>query len=153
MSDGRFGGAPVPVALPGGCQCPGTPHERDEVYLLPRLTWDGGVAADAVLSDLPMTTDGRVDTGRLAAMLCRAYLENQVSGWNLTDENGPIPYSSEKLLSDWDIARVVGDKADDLYSDALLAPLVAAASTSSQRGRTAPSTSARTPSARRRRKP
>lgn len=146
---GRFGGERVAVPLPGGCQCPGAPHERDEVYLLPRLTFDGGAAAEAVIS----TAIGTGDADAVAVPLVRAYLAHQVAGWNLVDADGqPVPYSMELLLSDWETARVVGDAADELYSEGLLAPLVAAVSTSSQGGRTAPSTSPRTRTASSRRK-
>lgn len=146
----RFPTDRVTVALPGGCQCPGQPHAQDEAYLLPRLTFEGGAAAEAVLA----AAIGRGDTEAVARPLVRAYLEHQVTGWNLTGEAGaPLPYSSALLLSDWEVARVVGDAADDLYSEALLAPLLAAASKSSPGGPTGPSTSPRTPRASRRRKP
>jgi hypothetical protein len=147
---GRFGGANVTVPLPGGCQCPGTPHAQDEVYLLPRLTFDGGAAAEAVLE----RAIGGGDAEAIAVPLMHAYLEHQVVGWNLTDAAGaPLPYTRDLLVRDWESARIVADKADDLYSGALLAPLLAAASQSSPGGPTAASTSARTPTASRRRKP
>lgn len=146
---GRFGGEPVAVPLPGGCQCPGTPHAQDEVYLLPRLTFDGGAAAEAVL----MSGIGHRDADALVRPLIRAYLEHQVSGWNLVGEAGvPVPFSPALLLSDWDTAKAVGDAADGLYSETLLAPLRDAVQKSLPAGPTAPSTSPRTRSASTRRK-
>lgn len=146
----RFPADRVTVALAGGCQCPGQPHAQDEVYLLPRLSWEGGSAAEAVIA----AALGRGDAEAVARPLVRAYLEHQVAGWNLAGPDGaPLPYDVELLLSDWSIARAVGEAADELYSEALLAPLVASASKSSPAGPTGASTSARTRSASGRRRP
>lgn len=145
----RFGGERVTVPLPGPCGCPGSPHAADEVYLLPVLTFDGGTAADTAMRSML----GSGDADAVTREVVRAYLTHQVAGWNLVDEDGrPVPYDPALLLSDWAAALVVGDKADDLYSEALLAPLVAAASTSSPGGPTGASTSRRTPAASRRQK-
>ena len=145
----RFGGGSVTAHLPGPCGCPGTPHERDEVYLLPVLSFDGGSAADAALKRML----GSGDTEAVTREVVRAYLTHQVAGWNLTGPDGaPLPYDPALLLSDWTSALAVGEVADGLYSEVLLAPLVVAASTSSPGGPTAPSTSARTPAASTRRK-
>ena len=144
----RFGGGSVTAPLPGPCGCPGTPHERDEVYLLPVLSFDGGSAADAALKRML----GSGDTEAVTREVVRAYLTHQVAGWNLVGDDGPVPYDPALLLSDWSAALAVGEVADGLYSEALLAPLRAAASTSSPGGPTARSTSARTPAASTRRK-
>ncbi len=135
----RFGGPDIPVTLPGGCQCPGTPHgEGDIVLLLPRLSYEGGAEAGLVINRYI----GKDDTDAFGKDLGAAYLRHQVRGWNLVDEAGqPVPYSADLLLSDWHSARAVADKADDLYSEALLGPLVAAVSTYSPDGQTADSTS------------
>lgn len=146
---GRFGGDNVTVVLPGGCQCPSGPHRQDEVYLLPRLSFDGGADAESVVREWA----GKSDVHAFTIALSRSYLRQQVAGWNLVDADGaPVPYSADALLSDFDTARAVADAADELYSERLLAPLVAAVSKSSPGGATAPSTSARTPSASTRRK-
>lgn len=147
----RFSTTPITVPLPGGCQCPGQPHAQDETYLLPRLTFDGGAAAEAVinrhLSLSPMDTDA------LGRDLVRAYLTHQVAGWNLVTEDGtPLPYDPALLLSDWETALAVGDRADDLYSEVLLAPLRVAVQKSLPAGPTGPSTSPRTSTASRPRK-
>lgn len=145
----RFGGERVTVPLPGPCGCPGSPHAADEVYLLPTLSYDGGSAADAALKRML----GSGDSEAVTREVVRAYLTHQVAGWNLVDADGAaVPYDPALLLSDWTAALVVGDRADDLYSEVLLAPLREAASTSSPAGPTAPSTSARTPAASRPRK-
>lgn len=142
----RFGGENVPVVLPGGCQCPETPHPAgDIVYLLPRLSFDGGLAAGAAIREAPTSASGGIDADLLAEALVRAYLDHQVVGWNLTDADGqPVPFSPALLRSDYTSAVEVGNAADDLYTEALLAPLQGAASTSSPRGAKAASTSPRT---------
>lgn len=149
MTD-RFGGQNVTVPL-GPCGCPSTPHaDGDEVYLLPRLTLKGGAAAEAALR---AALDAGGDPKGIEASLGEVYIRHQVAGWNLTGDDGaPLPWSPDLLLSDWSACRPVLDKADGLYSEALLAPLVATVSTSSQGGQTAPSTSPRTRSASTRRK-
>lgn len=152
----RFGGDNVTVGLPGGCQCPGTPHEQDEVHLLPRLTFDGGAAGNAVLQRWAagLVSDDPKAREAFERDLSVVYLTHQVAGWNLVDDSGkPIPYSPDMLLSDYGTARAVADRADDLYSEALLAPLAAAVSTSSPAGRTAGATSRSRPPSGRRRKP
>lgn len=146
----RFGGEPVVAPLPGPCECPGSPHDRDEVYLLPRLTFDGGAAADRVIT---RHLGPDMDTSVLADELIRVFLEHQVSGWNLLGDDGaPLPYSAALLLSDREAAVAVGDAADALYAEALLAPLQAAVQKSLPAGPTAPSTSPRTRTAGRPRK-
>ena len=147
MTD-RFGGALVSVPL-GHCACPGTPHAGgDEASLLPRLSYEGGAAAERTVNRVIGT-----DPEAVATALCRVYIEHQVSGWNLTDADGaPVPFTAALLLSDWTTSRLVAEAADGLYSEGLLAPLVAAVSTSSPPSQTAPSTSPRTRSASSRRK-
>lgn len=147
----RPGDIPVPL---GECRCPGTPHAGGDVaWLLPRLSFEGGAAADhAVLSFDFAERPGRNREFEVA--LGVAYLKHQVRGWNLVDEEGKQrPYDAAELLSDWFRARPVAEKADELYSEGLLAPLVEAASRSSADGPTAPSTSRRTTSASKRQKP
>jgi hypothetical protein len=145
----RFGGPNVTVPL-GPCGCPSTPHaDGDEAYLLPRLTFAGGAAGEALIGSA--LTKG--DEEAIASALVQVYIRHQVTGWNLTGEDGaPVPWDPDLLLSDWTMSRVVGEAADDLYSEALLAPLLASVSKSSQGGQTAPSTSPRTRSASTRRK-
>lgn len=149
MTD-RFGGENVTVPL-GPCACPSTPHAGgDEVYLLPRLTFDGGAAGEAAIMASLAAGDS---TGDIERGLGKVYIRYQVAGWNLVDDAGKVvPNATERLLADWTLARPVAEAADGLYSKVLLAPLVASVSTSSQGGPTAPSTSPRTRSASTRRK-
>ena len=155
----RFGGDPVAVSL-GACQCPGTPHEGgDEVYLLPRLSLAGGAAASRVVARfVPLMAERGEDAqdpdlnARFGLELGKVYIQEQTTGWNLTGEAGPLPFSTELLLSDWATGRPVADAADDLYSKALLDPLVEAVSTSSRDGPTAGSTSPSRTTSRTRRK-
>lgn len=162
----RFDGDPIEVVI-GECGCFGTPHPGgDIVYLAPRLSFDAGTEAAAVFSEYlaglspEEQPDGTIkvkdDVGaeaRFASRLLDTYLRHQVTGWNLTDDEGaPEPYDLDKLLSDYEVARMVGDAADAAYSSVVMRPLTAAVSTFSQRGQTAASTSARTSSSGRPRK-
>lgn len=119
----RFGdGEPVVVRI-GECACPGTPHADDEVYLRPKLDYAGGAAALAAMV-------GPVET--LSSRLVPVYIEHGVLGWNLVGDDGlPLAYEPDLILGDWEIAYEVGDRADDLYSQRVLAPLIQRASNSS----------------------
>lgn len=129
------------------CDCPDKPHPNgDEVYLYPNLTFDGGAAATAALRE-------GVGTSDLGRALGHAYLQWQVAGWNLVDDEGKgVPYDKALLLSDWNLGRPVAERADEMYSEDLLRPLVASVSTSSAPGPTIPQTSPRKPSTKVRRK-
>lgn len=131
------------------CRCDGTPHpDGDVVYLFPTLTFDGGAAATAALRESVGTPD-------LDRVLGRSYLQHQVAGWNVVDDEGrAVPFALDALLNDWNLGRIVAERADELYSEDLLRPLVASVSTSSGRGLTdhLPPTSPRTPSTKPRRK-
>lgn len=138
----------VPVELES-CHCDGTPHDHDTVWLRSDLSPDGGIAAMHVLSR------GAPDTATIIGALGRAYLIGGIVRWTFVDEKGdPIevtPYNVAQLKEE--IVLPVADKADDLYSERLMRPLVARASKSSRNGHTARSTSARRTTSGTRRKP
>lgn len=135
----------VPVRV-SECRCEGAPHpDGDVVYLFPTLTFDGGAAATAALRE-------GVGTPDLDRVLGRAYLEHQTAGWNVIDDEGKaVPLDRSVLLSDWNLGRPVAERADEMYSEDLLRPLVASVSTSSAPGPTIPQTSPRKPSTKARR--
>lgn len=150
---GRFDAVPVAVPI-GPCECPGAPHEQDEVYLRPRL----GYAAGADASVAAAAYVGKaIDANDLAKAIVPIYIRGGAVGWNLVDDDGEaVPFDAEVLLSDWDVAVIVGDQADNLYSEVITRPLVKAASQSSPLTPTAASTSRRkrsTGSPRKRSKP
>lgn len=149
---GRFDTAPVTVPI-GPCECPGSPHDQDEVYLRPRLGYEAGTEAAGAMQ-LAAAADGQVDTNRLARLIVPVYIRAGAVGWNLLDADGePVPFDAETILTDWDTALIVGEQADDLYSERIFGPLAAMASSSSQAGRTSGSTSATRRSSRSSRKP
>lgn len=100
------------------------------------------------------------DVGAVTAALMDTFLRNEIVEWTFTDDDGPVPVTEANIerliLSDFTFATPIADKAADLYTDAVLAPLQAAASKSSRRSPTGSSTSAPMASLskhRRRRKP
>lgn len=129
------------VAVPlGSCYCPGTPHEDgDVVYLAPSLSMAGGMAAQAAIAE------GMNDAIRLQELLASVWVRHGVIEWNLTDERGqPVPVTQanvERALPYGKGGRLVADKADDLYAEDILAPLVQRLGNTSPTGPTRGSTS------------
>ena len=129
------------------CSCPGTPHEDgDTVTILARPSLALGLAAQADI--IAAAGDGST----LAQRWMVTYIRLGAVGWNLTDGEGlPVPFDVQVLLDDYAFAVDVADKADDLYSQAILRPLTARLNGISQTGRTTASTSPRVQSIRKRR--
>jgi hypothetical protein len=138
----------VPVELET-CRCPGSPHDHDTVWLYPKLPADGGIAA------MNAWQNGAPNSETMIGILGRIWVQFGVARWNFVDENGaPLPVTTRsKALLDWDAVRPIADKADDLYSGDFLRPLVASRSPSSRNGHTGRSTSRKTASSARPRKP
>ena len=129
-----------------GCLCPGQPHPSDSVYLREKLDYRNAAAIKyAVLvykSDEPDS-----DAGDVLAMLSEQYVLHGVEAWTLRDEkNKPLPVTREKihgvLLADLDAATLVAEKADELYAQVVMLPLLRRGSTSSPPTPTNGSTSA-----------
>jgi hypothetical protein len=145
------------------CQCPDTPHpDGDVVYLLPHLSLEGGAAAELDLIASQSIEDRERATHWLLARWTSTYVRYGAVGWNWTqlDERGrpePLPFDIELLLADYRISKEIANKANELYSEAVMGPLLEAAQPPPNRaqrrsrtGRTASSTSRRrgsTPSA------
>jgi hypothetical protein len=128
----------VPVGL-GACYCPGTPHDEDIVYLAPALSMRGGMAAQSAISE------GIGDGLKLQELLAEVWVRYGVVDWNLTDEAGqPVDLTPPNIAAALPYGkggRLVAEKADDLYAEDILAPLVQRLSSSSRRGPTGGSTS------------
>lgn len=129
----------------GECQCPGAPHpEGDVVELRDRLGLAAGIAVQKLIIEAN-TAENRLDTARLTGLMAEGYLLHGVMGWNLVDENGPIPVSEatirSQLLEDFTRGEKAADAADDLYSLAVLAPLLTRVNKSLPPSRTRGSTS------------
>lgn len=109
---------PVPV---GYCPCAGTPHpDGDIVYLHAELSAAGGMAVQGFISE--------PDPIRLQELLARVWLGHGVAAWTFLDDDGkPIPLTPENVVRALPYAkggRLVADKADALYAEAVLAPLL-----------------------------
>lgn len=116
----------VPV---GACRCPGAPHEDgDWVRLRAEPTVDIGSAVYAAVAnhgDDPMA---------LQVELTRAYLRYGIASWSFTDDRGaPIPVDPRSRGFDELARRLlpfsqggfdVADRADSLYSEEVLRPLM-----------------------------
>lgn len=149
----------VPVEVP--CRCPiPEPHEFDTVYLRPRLGLAGGVAVQRAVNDFLLTNERRREDVALGSLV-ENYLIWGVAAWTLVDEhNKPLEVKpdtlQEQLIDDFERAKAVADKADELYKEPVLGPLVRRTSSSSRttssNGRTLV-TQGDTPKRRRRSKP
>lgn len=136
----RFDTTPVEVNI-GPCGCPNAPHaDGDIVYLAPELSMAGGMAAQSAISE------GITDSLRLQEMLAAIWIRHGVVDWNLVDEEGdklPLdPTTVAAALPYGKGGRLVAERADDLYAEDILAPLVARLKNTSRRGRTDGSTPA-----------
>jgi hypothetical protein len=143
----------VPVELE--CRCPDTPHEKDTVYLYPQLTVEGGLAGEQYWAEI--TTGGVPNAEAMIGHLGRLFLHHGIASWTFVGADGePLPASMRNIVrfaQNWSAAKPVAEKANELYSEALLAPLVASLSKSSRRGPTGGSTSPKPASSSKPRKP
>lgn len=129
----------VPVRV-RDCACPDLPHadDGDIVFLAPTLDVDGGSEAERDL------VEAAGDERLLQRRWLRTFVTYGAKGWNLVDADGEaVPFDVDAILSDWRLARPVGDAASDLYVDSVTAPFVKALQARSPTGRTAGTTSRR----------
>ena len=132
--------SPVEVRV-RDCACPdgaeGKPHpDGDVVFLAPKLSLAGGLAATADIS-------AALGNGSMLAELWLVtFVKHGAIGWNIVDEDGdPVPFDVDVLLDDYDLAMPVAEKADELYGDTVARPFLTRLKAISQRGRTEASTS------------
>lgn len=132
------------VALPG-CICPGSPHrDGDWVELAPRPTPAMGTAIMAAVR-------GTANRFTLEGYMAEAYMTFGIRAWSFVDEEGdgiPVDPAApewretvEELLPWAQGGAEVVDRADSLYSEEVLRPLLSRTSTSSQGGQMDGSTS------------
>ena len=136
----------VPVDAPA-------PFDGTEVYLLPALSLEGGAAAELDLMESQSIEDLERATRWLLARWTATYVRYGAVGWNWTriGEKGPepVPFDVDRLLADYRISKEIANKANELYSEAVMGPLLAAAQPPnraqrrSRTGRTGSSTSRR----------
>ena len=121
----------------------------DEIALREHLDFRAALTARNTMVIARREPDATV--ADVLAALTETYLLVGIESWSLVDAKGkPIEVTKtairEHLFSRPDIAMEVGDAADELYFQAVIAPLVARASASSPPTPTAESISAPTPS-------
>lgn len=130
-----------PVEVPvSGCRCIGAPHTNDSVFLAPKLTAPMAYAAFAM-----MNAAGPSPAARTAA-LGTVWRELGVVAWSFLDQDGePVPITPDSLEEylPWNAGGfAVAQRADELYSEDLVAPLVQRSRRSSLDTPTEPSISA-----------
>lgn len=131
-----------------GCLCPpnGQRHPNgDTITWRETLDFRTALAARKAVS-WARTEDESVDVPDVLALLSEFYLTHCIESWTLRDAKGKAIEVSrpavEQYILPTDAAFDLAEIADDLYSDRILGPLVAAASTSSPPTPTNGSTSA-----------
>ena len=123
-------------------ECPdGTHPDGDVVFLRPKLSLEGGIAARQDVDAVRSTTED-LDSFLIRRWMVTFCRYGAVS-WTLHDEGNPEPWPFDVgvLLEDHDLAYAVADKADDLYRESVMRPLLARLSTTSSNGATGGSTS------------
>ena len=137
---------PVVVNV-GPCRCTGradTPHpEGDEVYLYPEATITCGLRSNGALAA------AGDDPAKLELLLGRVFIEEAIAGWSFLDADGEVPITPATIEHYLPWARggsLIAERANDLYAEAILAPLVKRSASSSGIGPTGASTSVTRPS-------
>lgn len=135
---------PVEVRVrEGDCPCPDTPHEVEVIELEPEITLPMGSAA--VFAIRLATEESPGDTAAMMAAIAQVYLPLGIRSWTFTEEDGsPVKRTRENLerLIPWDKGGMeVTERADSLYAEKLMTPLVRRFSPSVRVGRTGKRTS------------
>lgn len=142
-------GPPLVAVEVGPCRCSGSPHDPDIVYLHGEATPEIGLAAYGAIAAAEGVEDQRVRLGM-------AYLVHGVADWTFVDDGGsPIPVTPDTIRRalPWGRGgREVAEKANELYSDEVVRPLVERAQRSSRVTSITASTSVSRPSSSARRK-
>ena len=136
------------------CPCSGTPHEEDRVTFKAVLPFAGGMAGVRAISKVAVQAEasGQEIAGLdLAVELFPVWIEYGIEGWTFTDTDGAaLPLADGDATLPFAVKYEIADAADDLFGGEILGPLVAMTRTSSPVGQTAPSTSPKRTSGRRR---
>lgn len=118
------------VAVPcGPCRCPGAVHTQDEVYLAPEPSMTLGLRANGAIAKADN------DPALLELYLGRVFIEEGITGWTFVDEDGEIPVTPDNIerLLPWSKGgQAVAERANELYGEAILAPLVKSSRSTSQ---------------------
>ena len=125
-------------------ECPTGLHngEGDWVALAPRLSLEGGLAAEQDLREVADIPDPNARGDAIQRRWVVTFVKHGAKAWNFHDEEGnERPFDVNELLEDYSLGRPVADKAADLYSDAVLRPFLDRLGTRSPTGRTGATTS------------
>lgn len=137
------GGQPVVVDV-GECRCSGLPdpHPHDEVYLAPEASFDLGMAANGAIAA------AGDDAAAFQILVGTAFIEYGIMGWNLSEivegreQIVPVNLVNIRRLLPWGRGgRLVAERANELYGDTVITPLVERSLSASLNGLTAGSTS------------
>ncbi len=121
------------------CVCPRKPDgnvrhpDGDTVTLREKLDFRSALTARNTV--ILLRQEDVTDAAEILASLTEVYLRVGIESWSLVDAKGkPVPVSREAVaafMADYpDAAMTIGDEADELYSEAVITPLVARASKS-----------------------
>jgi hypothetical protein len=135
---------PAVTVRRGDCPCPGAPHSEEVVTLSEQLTLP--IAAGAFIA----LRNAESNAAAQQAALTEAYLPAAIVSWTFVERTplgdlGPVEITRESMerLVPWDKGGLeITDRADSLYSERLMTPLVALSQQPSPPGPTADSTSA-----------
>ena len=122
------------------CICPPLAGETrhpdgDTVTLRPKLDFVTAATIQHTISVVRLE-DRQVDIEEILGRLTQAYVKYGVESWTIVDADGkPVPVNpgtvEDVLFADITASMMVGDEADELYSGAILLPLLKRASMSS----------------------
>ena len=119
------------------CACPGLPHPSgDVVYLRDKPSVPLGLAVEADI--IAAASNAQL----LARGWALSYIRYGVTGWNFRDAKGERPVDVQELIDDYDMGMAVAEKADELYGDRVVNPLLERLFEPLQTGPTDDSTSA-----------
>lgn len=131
-------GQPAEINV-GDCRCPGSPHAFDTVTLAAEPSLTMGLRANGAIAK------ANDDPALLELYLGRVFIEEGIISWTFVDEEGDAygitPDNIERLLPWSKGGQLVAEKANDLYGEAILVPLVRQSMTTSKPGSTNGSTS------------
>jgi hypothetical protein len=104
-------------------------HETDTITLRERLPFRTALKIRAQTA-VVMDDDPDAGVADILAALTEAYVLDGIESWTLTDADGkPLAPSKanirEKLLTNFEQAWDVAEKADDMYQEQVIVPLVA----------------------------
>jgi hypothetical protein len=138
------------VKLDVRCICPVQTAHRDTITLSDKLDFRGAMACRQAVRFLKLQ-DPDASEGDMLGTLTEHYVIHGIEDWTAqeADERGklaPVPVTGGNIrrlvLPYWDIAMEVADAADNLYTEAILLPLLGVAPNSSPPTPTDESTSA-----------